>query len=195
MIRFIEETHQYFDDKGRLPSVTEILSGSIPQYTGISEQVLENASARGQAVHRACELYDKNELDYSTLDEQIIPYLEAWISFIKDTGFIVGYSEQIVYSNKFRYAGTLDRIGKINGESAIVDIKTTAILSPVTGLQLAGYKQAAIECLEGSGQEKRFAVQLKDNGNYSIKEYTDQSDFNVFLSCLQLYQWKLKNET
>lgn len=194
MIRFIEETHQYFDDAGRLPSVTEILGACIPQYEGIRQEVLEHASARGRAVHKACELYDKNELDYSTLDEQIIPYLEAWILFIKDTGFVVGYSEQVVYSNKFRYAGTLDRTGIIAGRRVIVDIKTTVALSPVTGLQLAGYKQAALEYLGSPGEGKRFAVQLKDNGKYLIKEYSDPSDFNVFLSCLQLYQWKMKNE-
>src|SRR5690606_20318453 len=90
---FEPDNHEYRHRGVVVPSVTQIL-GSLVDMSAIPQDKLEYARARGQAVHLACELYDQDDLDMASLDEVIVPYLEAWIKFKKEAGFIVSSIEQ-----------------------------------------------------------------------------------------------------
>lgn len=194
VLQFDESAHRYTLDGMELPSVTHILDDVFDEYRSIDAETLRRAQERGTAVHRACELYDKDQLDFSSLDPTIAPYLEAYINFLSETGFSPQVIEQSVNSQKYGYAGTLDRIGtpKRSKHRWQVDIKTSVVLGKTVGPQTAAYDQAARECGLISTKEKvsRFALQLRDDGKYRLTPFDSASDFSIFLSALTIYKFK-----
>jgi len=176
---FKPETHQYFLDGTVLPSVTRILSdmGFIDKtfYT-------DHGRDRGQYVHLATELDDRNELDEETLDIELAPYLAAWRSFKRETGFQIEDIEKPVASEIYRFAGKFDRSGILNGNRCILDIKGGTV-SPWAALQLAAYEIAENKRL------KRYAVQLMSTGKYKLHPFTDRMDKQIFLSAVSCWHW------
>lgn len=183
MLTFDEEKHVYYFNDIEILNVTKILA-PLNNFDGIPEDILEHARARGKAVHYGCELLDSNTLDYSCLHPEIKPYLTAWEKFKRETGFIVIENELRVYHKKYCYAGTLDVIGIVNGEKWLLDRKATAKISPVTALQTAAYAAPFEEPM------RRFCIQLKRNGEYSLEEYKSKSDFPEFLGMLNYHKAK-----
>lgn len=70
---------------------------------------------RGSMIHLATAYDDQGELDEETLDPVILPYLEAWRRFRKESGFVPEKIEPSMMSTAYRYAGTPDRIGELPG--------------------------------------------------------------------------------
>lgn len=176
---FKPETHEYLLNGAKLPSVTTVLSdlGFINK-----DWFAEETATRGTYVHLATELDDKDELDEDSLDDTLLPYLTAWRSFKHDTGIIVNDIEKQVCSKIYRFAGTLDRIGILNGQESIIDIKSGAV-SSWAGLQTAGYEIAENKRL------KRYAVQLMSTGKYKLHPFTDRMDKQIFLSAVSCWHW------
>ena len=183
MITFDSTTHSYTIDGQPVPGVTDILTdmGFIDK-TWFDDYSRE----RGKLVHRVIHWHITGELDEATIDTAILPYFIAWRRFEKDTGFVSTETEKPLGSKIYRFAGTPDQIGKLNGHDAIIDYKTGTIL-PWVGLQLAGY-----EILRGKPL-RRFALALKDDGKYSLKEFKDRQDRGVFLSALACWHWQRNN--
>jgi len=192
-LQFDEATHRYTLNGVELPSVTKILDDVLQEYASIDAETMRVARERGTAVHKACELHDKDSLDYDSLDPVVLPYMEAYIKFLNDTGFDPQIIEQPVHS-RFRYAGTLDRIGsaKHSKNRWQIDIKTPKSISTSVGPQTAAYDQAARECgwIEKKEKVERYALQLRDNGTYRMVPCQSPIDFNVFLSALTIYNFK-----
>ena len=190
-LTFDDAAHEYRLNGTVLPSVTKIIQDAgLVDSSKVPDDVLRRAQERGTAVHTACELYDRDKLDYASLDPVVWPYLEAWIKFKQQTGFLVKFSETIVYS-RHGYAGRLDRIGMMNNTPAIIDIKTSKIISQATGVQTAAYLNACHEMMITSFAKKykRFAIHLYDDGKYEIEPYDSPQDWPVFLAALQIYHY------
>ena len=182
-IEFKEETHQYFCNGLEYPSVTQIIKAA-----GLVDDAwfTNESRDRGRYVHSIIEWDQAGELDEESVDVFLTGYLDAWKRFVADTGFVSELSEYRMVSEMYRVAGTADQIGILNGKKAIIDVKSGAV-SPCVSLQLAGYE------LLWNSSVKRFALQLKDDGKYSLKEYTDRGDRSVFIAAAALYHWKQLN--
>lgn len=194
MLHFDADTHTYTIGGERLPSVTQVLE-IITDLEGIPFRHLEYARGRGDAVHYACELHDQNDLDESTLEAELAPYVEAWIKFKRQTGFVVDKIEHRMFHPALLYAGTLDRTGTLDGRPAIVDIKAVAKVYPTTGPQTAAY-EALLKATEPDGPKEydRYSVQLCKNGTYKLHPYRDRADYSVFVSALTLWKWANRNQ-
>lgn len=188
---FDAATHTYTLEGRAIPNVTRVLE-PLEHFDKVPPSILEYASERGTAVHRATELYDTGELDEASLDDELVPYLEGWKKFLDESGFQILRIERRVYHERYRYAGTLDRQGILGDDPWIIDIKTVSQLSPVTGLQTAAYADPAHED-KRTKAPRRGAVQLRPDGTYRLKEYREQTDFAVFLAALNLYNWRNRN--
>lgn len=188
MLEFIEETHTYLLDGVRIPSVTDC-TDLLNDYSAVPVQVMKAAAEFGQHVHAATELWDQGNLDEGALDPALVPWLAGWKKFVAESGFDVLAVEERVYSAKYRYAGTLDRRGILNGKPVIIDIKTPTVVPASAGPQTAGYQQA-IEEMHGKKIKGRYAVQLKGDGTYRLYHYADKNDFNTFVSCLNVINWR-----
>ena len=187
--------HEYRVGGKVLPSVTEIIrSAGLVDFSKVPPETLRMAQERGKAVHAACHLYDHGTLDYASLDPVIWPYLEAWDKFVRQADVTIHMTEHSVHSTRHGYAGTFDRLALIAGKPAMIDIKTSEIISQATGVQIIAYVNAAEESGCGLGlpakKYKRFAVHLYDNGKYELEPYTSEQDWPVFLAALQIFHFK-----
>lgn len=193
MLTFDEASHAYHWNGARVPSVTQIL-GALTDLSAIPEANLNFARDRGHAVHYACELFDQDNLDWSSLDVRLVPYVEAWADFRVKTGFIPTGIEERVFHPGLRYAGTLDRRGIIEGQPSILDIKAVAAMYPTTGMQTAAYAEALNA---GGTVEKhtgRYGIQLLKTGKWKLNHYKDATDWPTFVSALTLINWANRNK-
>lgn len=197
MLDFDPATHSFTLDGLPVPSVTRVLA-PLSETINPGYAFLEAARRRGAAVHTATEQYDeaRRRLETWRPDDDLVadavaPYLDAWAKFIDDTGFEVHAIEEQVVSRRHRYAGILDRLGVLNGRRVVIDIKATAAISPVMGIQLAAYQAAANEGRPAAEKYRhRFVCQLEKSGTYRLQEFRDRADMTVFLALLTIHQWK-----
>jgi hypothetical protein len=186
--------HLYALDGRPIPSVTSVID-FLNGYMGVPEHILAPARERGQVVHEVTALYDRDDLVMDSVDPIVLPYLNAWIRFLNDTGFVPDLIEQPVFSRRHWYAGTLDRTGhfpRINIK-ALLDIKSAAQLVPTVGPQTAAYKNAVLEMGDPSAAlMKRYALYLWPDRNppYRLEPCNDSSDMQTFASALNLHNWK-----
>ena len=194
MIEFKTETHEYFVDSIKKPCVSDILAGAgLIDLSFINKIKLQKASKFGKAIHLACQLWDLNKLDMSSVSAPLIPYLNNWKKFVKDYNilhFAKENIERIIYSKIWDYAGTLDRVAFIDNKKIIIDIKSGS-LYPTTAIQLAGYSLAYTEMTKIIINQ-RWIVQLNKK-SYKVTECKEQSDESVFIGAVQVYKYKLKN--
>lgn len=196
MLTFDPEKHVYYWNGERAPGVTTILS-PLSEYAGIPRRILEEAAARGEYIHKACELLLWDQLDEMDLEPAFIPYIDAFKKFLSETGFQAEVIEQQVYHIKLGYAGTLDLggilppVGRMKKpRRALIDIKTTFKLLASVGPQTAAYSEAwASERPKEQHFDERYGLQLKGDGTYKMLPMKSSNDMNVFRSCLAIYNF------
>lgn len=169
-----------------LPSVTQILREvGLVDFSHVPDSVMIPAQDFGTAFHLARHLWDKQTLDINSLSEPLIPYLEGYKKFKKDFGFIVkpDESERRLVS-KLGFKGKPDIWPVIQGKRTLIDTKTSTGMYEATAIQEAGYDILLLEI--GIKVDRRWGLQLKENGTYNIEPYTKVTDKAVFLSALTL---------
>lgn len=182
---FFDTGHKYTLDGEELPSVSEVTRFiSREVYGDIGQYNLDRAAERGTAVHKATEILDK----YGTVEisTDIEPYIKAYIAFRKEHDCKWELIEAARYDPDRRYAGTLDRLGTVDGELAIVDIKTTATISPA-------HKKiytAALNLYRRMFPERRIKklliVQLRKDETYKLHRL--DIDDSLADACLTLHE-------
>ena len=160
---FFDEGHKYTLDGEELPSVSQLtrfISREI--YGDVGQFNLDRAADRGTAVHKATELLDK----YGTveIDEDISPYLKAYIAFRKEHKCEWQKIEYATHHPENLYAGTLDRVGTVDGKLVVLDIKTSStIQKPLYTAQLNLYRKMLPDPIE-----QLVILQLKKDGTYKL---------------------------
>lgn len=190
----IDNNHIYRYNGTVVPGVSQILQkAGIVDLSAIPADRLAAAQEFGTAVHIACELHDKGTLDEAILDPQLKPYLDGWKLFRQEHSFQPEKIEEKLYSKIYRFAGTIDRIGKcrIDDSLVIVDIKS-GIVTPSIAIQLAAYELLVREHTGGK-KTKRLVIFLNNTGTYKMQLYKDKIDTNIFLSALCIYNFKERN--
>ena len=167
---FYDDSHTYTVDGQEVPSVSELtrfltreLYNDAPQY------FLDQAAKRGTSVHKATEALDK--FGTVEIDDEFAGFVKAYVSFLKEHDVSWDNIEWPVCSkdNEMPYAGTIDRVGTLDGKIVILDIKTTANISGLHKLcytaQLNLYKLAV---KEEKPVEGLWVLQLKKDGTYKL---------------------------
>lgn len=193
---FDAATHTYTLGGKRLPSVTEIIQDCrLEDYSMVPPDVLEAAREFGSHVHQATHLFDLGELDWATLDPEIKPYVEAWGTFLDDTGAVVIASEQPVVHEKLGYAGTPDRGLAWDSRIVIPDLKATAVVPRTVGIQTSAYAEA-YQSMRGGRKPDRCCVHLTPNAKgrpYKSHPRRELSDWSMFLSALNCWRFRHAN--
>ena len=181
---FLEEPHVYELDGEELPSVSEVTRFIAREtYSDIPQHILDNAADRGTRVHRLTEALDK--YGSCEADEVELPYVSAYVDFRKKHKVQWEKIEWSTYNKERLYGATIDRYGIVDGEKAIVDLKTTSTLHTVSvTAQLTLYKMACES--QGMEVEKLYVLQLKKDGKAVFKEITP--DPKLAESCLYLHE-------
>ena len=184
-IDFNEENHEYTVDSVKVPSVSEILATlNADRYGDINPAVVRAAAERGKAVHELCEAIDY-ELDPEEVMPELQGYVDAYYQFLFDHDVEWQMIEQIVACYRGvdgeppLYCGTVDRFGIVDGELAVVDIKTYASMSTeaqmTASCQTALYVNAVLNGKPGDeyhatqdGSIHRYILHLKKDGKYRL---------------------------
>jgi len=198
---FNEEMHAYTLGGYKLPSVTQILSELILVNTGVGEKypfyvsridrntmdqsVIVAAGDRGSAVHKSMEFILKGvDFEYPDIIGGAVENLRLWVDEHKPTIIAV---EEILASEEYHYAGTLDIFCQIGKELWLVDVKTG--LGRLTGPQTAAYEKL---WREETGERKKINraklyVPL-DGSRYRWLPQTNKLDWKYFESRLFCHQ-------
>lgn len=207
-IHFDEETHVYTIDGRPVPSVTEVTAIlTSGKFADTNSAMIAQAQRRGTAVHEICEMLDygvePEELDVAP---ELVGYVNAYLSFKRDWRPEWEYVEKMVHTGS--YCGRVDRVGKIDGNDVILDIKTTASMDRLSKLsllfQLYGYQKAMEFMGLLNAPAAGIGLQLKKDGKYTLhradmilERYLSQySIHEIWLDLLQIakikggYKWK-----
>jgi len=160
-----------------VPSVTEILApltaGKYPANTGVIQQ----AAARGTRIHELCQLFDLDGMP-GEWEADAMPYVQAWANFCRDYNPTWLWIEKPMCAGG-AFAGTMDRLGMIDGKFTVVDIKTAQSLDRPAKIALAcqlyAYQRLCkVNALyRYSDPEDSFGVQLLKTGDYRIYRKDD----------------------
>lgn len=94
-------------------------------------------------------------------------------------------TEQVVYSKEHGYAGRFDARVKMNGETVLLDLKTSGFIGRAYHAQLHAYDLAAEESGFGAS-DKLMILQTRVEGMYTL--WPCRSSRDAFLHALALYQ-------
>lgn len=188
MLEFDPGPHVYRLAGRVVPSVTQILAPLV-DYSHIPPAVLEVARIRGQWVHEAINRHCRGTLNAADLPADVAPYVEQYLRFLGESGFVPTASEIRVASPKYGYAGTIDLVGEFPKGESLLDVKATADLPMAVGPQTAGYVQAFAETF-GRTLKRRACLHLFPD-RYRVEPLAEPIDWSTFLSCLNI--WRFKN--
>jgi len=195
---FDEEKHEYSVDGIKLPSVTEIVSPFTFSKYRVDAAVVNQAAYRGKIIHEVCAGYDMGAIDNEQeLAPDIAMYLKAWKDFCHDYRAEWLLIEQPM--SCVRFAGTVDRVGIIDGNPVVVDIKTTSSMDRASKIalccQLAGYTILVNDNTDYDiSLWNCMGVQLTKDGKYNViylsrTEGTyDFSSFDLFYKLLEIHK-------
>lgn len=193
-LHFDPDSHTYTLDGVRLPSVTEILKVLGDSYAGVPADVLERKRQIGSAVDAAITLDINGELDEASIHPSWAGYFAGFRKFWRDerlTRESVIDIQKPGYCEKRKYAGTPDANLILRERASVIDWKCTLRLMPTVGPQTAGY--ALMNCGEAGLRIPRYALQLREDGDYRLVKLEDRSDFTVFCAALTVYQWRQRH--
>ena len=126
-LEYFDDTHTYLYDGIMLQSVTQILGAKYKNdYASVPPAVLDNASKRGTAVHKAIENFNVSGYDDGSEAVRNFKFLQ------KQYGFEVLDSELpiVIFKDDMPIAcGRLDMTMLIDGKTGIADIKTVSSLN------------------------------------------------------------------
>lgn len=166
MIEYIEQEHLYLYEGMIIPSVTQILDFIFPnKYSNIPAEILRNKADYGTKVHELIEILDQEQ---TFVNEPIIELkkvykfnyiieesLKQYLKLKKEHEIEITSQEQIV-CYKGLYAGRFDKEGKVNRESALLDIKTTTELD----IEYLSWQLSYYELASGKKYDKLYAIWL-----------------------------------
>ena len=166
MIEFDEKKHQYTVDGVVYPSVTDILEHlTAPGYGKVNPAILEEAKQRGTAVHELTEAIDYG-MPPEEIEDGLAGYALAYLRFLADYDVEWELIEHRFYEPTMGFCGTIDRVGKIDGEDCVLDIKTTS--SPSVDQKIAVCCQTAAYEM-GIGRDlARYALYIRKDGTYDL---------------------------
>lgn len=123
------------------------------------KQERQKACNIGTLVHRFIELDLKEnnpdpkivkaeypEATQADINRALESYERNFVTWRKRNDFKVYLTEQKIVSEKYRYGGTIDCLGFLNGELVILDWKTSNSIYEDQLMQLATYKYGWEEC-------------------------------------------------
>lgn len=156
----LTEAHEYVQGGVVYPSVTTILQAEgIIDTSWYDDQGVN----RGTVVHEVTAMIDRGEVALKDFeDSDFYPYLEAYEWFRTDHQWAPTVIEHMFIAPNGAYAGTLDKAGELDGDTALIDVKTGSH-QRWHGLQLAAYAYGA-----NIADADRYILLLKKDGKYSL---------------------------
>ena len=165
-LQFDPKRHIYKLDGKIIPNVTQIINELIPIQYKPGDWYLQ----RGSAVH-ACAALIAKDVDFE-FDQRISGQVGAIRKFFREVQPEVLAIEKMLYSEQYRFAGTLDLFIKIDRKYCLIDYKSSISIDRL-GLQLAGYSLAFNEELLKAKVTYGIGIEINETGKYKMTELLD----------------------
>ena len=203
LLEYDDIAHTYKVNDVKIPSVTRIIDACFEKNLtnwAISigdveyHRIIAEALEIGNYTHEWIEKYIDKGRGILGTNCSVEAFL-AWEEEFKPEWID---SERKVYCDRYKYAGTVDAVAKINGRVCVIDFKTSKKIYKPYHLQVAAYTQA-IKRIDGLRQWPLGIILRLDKltGEYEQKVFEPKDHFNVFKKCLELRQWsslRIKND-
>jgi len=203
MLEFDAEKHIYTWNGSFVPSVTQVIGTWVKitvagrdyyysPYTGdiVEPSVMERARDWGNAVHQvAAIILSGDDIDETESPPELVQVKKKVVEWRDTYKPEIICVEQPCYCSRYRYAGTPDIVCRIGRSEGIVDIKTGG--SETVGMQTAAYSHMVY-----GRYVRRWLMEIskpRDPISLKFREIRSnfQSDWSVFLSQLNVYNYKL----
>jgi hypothetical protein len=151
------------------------------------DEVRDEAAEIGSRSHLLIEEYLQGQ--EVLVHEDLKPMMDSFLSWERSSRIKVTFTEQMVYSGTHLFAGTMDAIGDLQGETVILDWKTSNGIYPEAALQVSAYAHAYEE-MTGIHCKRAFVVRLgKTRPEFEVREVADiGQSFNAFLAAKTLLE-------
>ena len=189
-ITFKPDTHEYFVEGKKKPSVTTILRDEGMYF---NPNAGKHHAAMGTAIHKGCQVVAAGEWNPATTHPAIRPKLEAFRQFYTRHRLKALMWEVPIYHSNPEWCGTFDLIAERDGEIWLIDTKSGAP-PQYAGVQTAMYELGARHCgiIKPGTKVYRYCLSLLGDG----KIYPGKpSDFVVGTAAALLWHWRRQNNT
>lgn len=173
-------------------------AGAIDYLKGAPRRFTQQAANLGSDAHDLFERMARGEkINPRHIHSDLVPFalhFAAWLEEIKPT-FL--HLEETVWSDTYGYAGSFDAIAVIDGETVIIDWKTTRSgVHEDVSLQLKAYASADRIILASTGEsvplpqiDAAAVLHVRPEGAELVPvDYSDDL-FAFFLALLKIYEW------
>ena len=181
-------------------------SKEVEEAKGQHKIKLEKASSLGTAVHEWIENWTlgKNPSipaepydDFTEDDiEKIVNGITAFLKWVNEHDVKILEAEQLVYSKKHGYVGTLDAIGEVDGKRTLIDYKTSKGIYTDMRYQTIAYKKAHEEEHGKIITGGRWIIKLgKETGDFQavfLPYCDDEPDYKAFLGLWAVKQREMQ---
>lgn len=119
-LEYEDDTHCYICDGLIVPSVTQILATKYNDYAGVSNEILNRASEKGTAMHKAIEMFERQGQEDNSQELRNYKFLKKhynWTNIANEVPIIYEEQGQVIF------AGRLDQVIEIDGKFGINDFK------------------------------------------------------------------------
>lgn len=168
------------------------------------QKQLQKAGDLGSSIHRAIHHYLSGQ-EIGPLAPDAMTGFNAWLVWWSGSGFQVVKTEQRIFDDEHRYAGTADIIAvDRQGVAGIIDIKSSKGVYDEHHIQVAAYLHAArnfhpdmvwgkiVRVPKTVGDTKIDVVELGDL--YEGRKRTEDQLFEAFLAARTLYRVLVETE-
>ena len=167
----------------------ELIKGASRRYTAKRGEV-------GTAAHEVFEKLGNGE-KVGRLHPEIQPYADHYREFLDRWQPEFLHNEATIWNNTVGYAGSLDTIMRIGGETVVADYKTSASVYPEVGLQLSAYRyaEAFLEGGELPAIDGGACLHITADGWKLVPVRCDESVFEIFKALRTAFRWdsEMKN--
>ena len=206
-LEYDDKAHSYKVEGVKVPSVTRVVDGCFPKdltHWALSigqeeyDKVISEALEVGNDTHQWIEHYINYGHACAEPEDYISKSVNAFLDWTNKYNPEWVDAERKIYCDKYKYAGTVDAVAKINGRVCVIDFKTSKKVYKPYHLQVTAYAQA-IKRMDGL---RRWPLGIilrldKETGEFEHKVFEPKHNFNTFKKCLELKQWsslRIKNE-
>ena len=151
-----------------------------------------DAGTIGSFLHKWIEQYIKGENPPMPVNEGLKNSVFKFLEWSEKNKVKFLVSEQMIFSRKLRYTGTLDFICKIGEDLYIGDLKTSSGIYNEMWLQTSAYRFAREEEFPAEKYKGQLILRIGKEGDFEIVKVCEEEIYKKmlvgFLSALKLYQ-------
>lgn len=167
----LSEDHKYTVDGARVPGFTEIclalgIIQPSPFYT-------EDGRKQGTAIHSWMLFLAQGNTAKIQPEQEIAGRIEGFKKFLYESRFKFLGGEDIQFEPNLRYCCKPDLYGQLGTTNVVIEVKRGAVMKSHLIQTVA---QSLALKAGGFRVHARYALYLKDSGDYRLIEHTDKED-------------------